>query len=303
MKTEKNKLLMILMLSLLAFSCSKKEAAEEMEVAVKDEITAVKVEEITKSNLYDFFTTNGNVRVADSLEVYSAVSGRIVRVSAKLGQKVSKGDVIAVIDPGVSGGNFALYKLTAPASGTILSTPPAAGSILSTENRFTIMGNLENLQIVSYVPERFYGRLKAGLKAKVQVEAYEGQHFNAKVSDVSPVIDEENRTCEVTLSLSDKNSQIVAGMFTDVSIILEEFKNQISVPEDCVVNRDGESFVYKVQNGAAVLCPVQTGNVYNHRRIILEGISEGDLVITEGYETVTEGGSVNVVMEAIYESN
>lgn len=303
MKTEKNKLLMILMLSLLAFSCSKKEDAEEMEVAVKDEITAVKVEEITKSNLYDFFTTNGNVRVANSLEVYSAVSGRIVSVSAKLGQKVSKGDVIAVIDPGVSGGNFALYKLTAPASGTILSTPPAAGSILSTENRFTIMGNLENLQIVSYVPERFYGRLKAGLKAKVQVEAYEGQHFNAKVSDVSPVIDEENRTCEVTLSLSDKNSQIVAGMFTDVSIILEEFKNQISVPEDCVVNRDGESFVYKVKNGTATLCPIQTGNVYNHRRIILEGVFDGDLVITEGYETVTEGSPVNVVMEAIYESN
>lgn len=92
-------------------------------------------------------------------------------------------------------------------------------------------------------------------------------------------------------------------MFADVSIILEEFKNQISVPEDCVVNRDGESFVYKVKNGTATLCPIQTGNVYNHRRLILEGISEGDLVITEGYETVTEGGPVNVVMEAIYESN
>lgn len=303
MKTGKNKILIILMLSLLVFGCSKKEEAEEMDEAVADEVTAVKVEKIVRANLYDFFTTNGNVRVANSLEVYSAVNGRIVSVSAKLGQKVSKGDVIAVIDPGVSGGNFALYKLTAPASGTILSTPPAAGSILSTENRFTIIGNLENLQIVSYVPERFYGRLKAGLKAKVQVEAYEGQQFNAKISDVSPVIDEENRTCEVTLSLSDKNSKIVAGMFADVSIILEEFKNQISVPEDCVVNRDGKSFVYKVQNGAATLCPVQTGNVYNHRRIILEGISEGDLIITEGYETVTEGSPVNVVMEAIYESN
>lgn len=303
MKTEKNKILMILMLSLLVFGCSKKEDAEEMEESAADEITAVKVEKITKSDLYDFFTTNGNVRVANSLEVYSAVSGRIVRVSAKLGQKVSKGDVIAVIDPGVSGGNFALYKLTAPASGTILSTPPAAGSILSTENRFTIMGNLENLQIVSYVPERFYGRLKSGLNAKIQIEAYEGQQFSARVKEISPVIDEENRTCEVTLFLSEKNSKIVAGMFADVSIILEEFKNQISVPEDCVVNRDGESFVYKVQNGAAILCPIQTGNVYNHRRIILEGVFDGDLVITEGYETVTEGSPVNVVMEAIYESN
>jgi len=296
MKKRVKEILMIMLLSFAIFGCSKNET-EEQENTVKEEITAVKVEQASKSTLYDFFTTNGNVRVADSLEVYSAVSGRLVSMKVKLGQKVTQGEVIAVIDPSVNGGNYSLYQVTAPISGTILSTPPATGSIVTSENKLVLLGDLSTLQIVSYVPERYYGRLKAGLSAAVKVEAYENEQFNAKIQEVSPVINEENRTCEVTLSLTDKNSKIVAGMFADVSIILEEFKNQISVPEDCVISRDGKDFVYTVENSKAKLCEVKTGNTYNHRRIIEMGILEGDLVITEGYETVADGGNVSIVIE------
>lgn len=305
MKRVLNRKLLILLIPFVFLSCSKNDA--ESEEAVNKEITAVKVEKVTKANLYDFFTTNGNVRASNSLEVYSAVSGRLVSLSVKLGQKVSKGDLLALVDPGLNGGNFSLYHLQSPVSGTILSLPPAAGSILSTEKSFVTIGNLDELKIVSYVPERYYGRLKAGLKARVKVEAYENLTFTAKVDEVSPVIDEENRTCEISLSFTDNNSKVVAGMFADLSIILEEFNNQLSLPEDCVVQRDGETFVYKAEESQnsyfAKLCKVKTGNSYNHRKVITEGISEGDLIITEGYETIADGNLLNVVQEVVYESN
>lgn len=292
---------LFLLAALILFGCAKK--GDEIEESANDEITAVKVEEIAKTSLYDYFTTNGNIKVRNSLEVYSAVNGRLIGMPVKLGQKVSEGEVIATIDPSINGGNYALYQVTAPAAGTILSTPPAVGSIITSEKRIVVMGNLSDLQIVSYVPERYYARLKAGLKAVVKVEAFADRQFDAKVKEISPVIDEESRTCEVILSPAEKNPKIVAGMFAEVAIILESFENLYSVPEDCVLTKDGENFVYKVNENAAELCRVEIGNVYNHRRIVAHGLREGDLVITEGYETVSDGSAVNVIARNDYESD
>ncbi|MDE7292555.1 MAG: efflux RND transporter periplasmic adaptor subunit [Treponemataceae bacterium] len=299
-KNLKNALLVLLAAS-IAFGCAKK--GDEDEEDSGDEITAVKVEKIAKTSLHDYFTTNGNIKVRNSLEIYSAVNGLLTGVFVRLGQKVSKGEEIALVDPSVNGGNYALYRLTAPVSGTILSTPPAVGSMVTSERKIVLMGNLSDLQIVSYVPERYYARLKTGLKATIKVEAYGDREFDAEIKEISPVIDEESRTCEVTLSLAKKNSEIVAGMFAEVAIILESFDNVYSVPEDCVLSKDGEDFVYKVTENTAELCKVEIGNVYDHRRIITQGLCEGDFVITEGYETVADGGIVNVVFGSVYESH
>ena len=280
-------------LSLLV-SCAEKE--EEEDTSSEQEVLAVKTETAVKKVLYDFFTTNGNVRVSNSLEVYPAVGGRLVSAPVKLGQKVSKGDVIAVIDPAVTGGNFALYQLTAPISGTVLTPPVQTGSIVSSESRIAIIGDLNSLQIVSYIPERYYGKIKPGIEAELSVEAYASEKFAGQITEVSPIVDEESRTFEVILKLTENDQKIVAGMFADITVYLEKFEESISLPEACILDRDGENFVYVVTSeNIARLQKIETSRKVNKRVLIKSGLNEGDRVITEGYENLSDGSAVNVV--------
>jgi len=289
----KKLIILLITILMLLVSCTKTEEFEEIE---KETITAVKTETASKSTLYQAITTNGNVQVEASLEVYSVISGRVVKNQMALGKQVKKGDLLAVIDPSVTGGRYALYEVTAPMDGTILSNSIQTGSIISPETRLTVIGDLSNLQITAYIPERFYGQLKTGLKADLSVEAYPGETFGAKIKFISPVIDENSRTCEVVLELDKNTSKIVAGMFADVKLYLKAYENVISVPANCISNRSGENFVYLVgENNQVELKKIETAETLENRVIVTSGLYEKDTVITEGFETLVDGAFVNII--------
>lgn len=286
----------LLVVTVCLTSCSKK---EQMEFVENEEIvTAVKTEKVTKATLYDSIRTNGNVRVNSSLEVYSLVNGRLVKNEMYLGKKVNKGDVIAVIDPSITGGRYALHEVISPISGTVLLNPIQTGSLISSETKLTVIGDLSSLQIVAYIPERFYGKLKKGLSGKLFAEAFPEEKFDAKITYISPVIDENSRTCEVFLSVENKNNKIVAGMFVDIILFLNSYEDVISVPSNCISSRDGENFVYILDDkNHAKLQKVEIYKAVENRVIISSGLIENNKVITEGYETLVDGALVNIVSE------
>ncbi len=275
-------------------SCNKNGQISEISESERN-VIAVKTERASKTNLYDFCNTNGNIRVKNSLEVYSAVSGRVVSSPLKLGQKVRKGDIIAVIDPSVKGAKYSFYNITSPIDGTMLSSPVQTGTVVNTENKVAVIGDLSSLQIVAYVPERFYSSLKTGLKAEVSVESYPGIAFPAFVDEVSPIIDESSRTTEVIFKLKEKDSGICAGMYADIKLYLHEYSDVISLPTSCILERAGQKVVYKVIDGKAKIVPVTTGSEKENRTIVTDGIAVGDTVITEGFDILTENADVNVI--------
>jgi len=290
---RRNMILILLLIAIIT-GCSKKEEIVENEKQTL--VTAVKAEMVKKATLYETIWTNGNVRVESSLEVYSAVSGRVVKSEVGLGKYVRKGDVIAVIDPSVNGGRYALHEVIAPISGTVLTNPVLAGSVISPETRIAVIGDLSELQISAFVPERFYGQLKKGLKAEISVEAYEDEIFGGRIKYVSPVIDEDSRTCEVILELDEKSSKIIAGMFADIKIYLKSYENVISVPVNCISSRSGESYVYTVEKDSVVkIVKIETAEQLENRAIVTSGLNENDRVVVEGFETLVDGGSVNVI--------
>ncbi len=288
-------LFLLILVSSLFMGCSKKEAEPEVQESEKGS-TAVKAEIIGKKTLYETLTGNGNVRVESSLDVYSVVSGRLVKNEISLGKKVNKGDLIAIIDPSITGGKYALHEVTAPISGTILSNPLQTGSIISSDTKLCIIGDLSHLQIEAYIPERFYGQMKKGLNAELFVEAYPGRSFKAKVQSISPVIDESSRCGQIVLTLEENYPEIVAGMFANMKLYLKAYEDVISIPANCISNRSDQSFVYTVdQNNDAKLTKIQTGKTIENRIIVSSGLSENDTVITEGFETLVEGSPVNII--------
>lgn len=284
-------------------SCSKTEP--EAEKSQEDFIQAVRAEKLESSTLRKFIELNGNIRAEKSMNVYPVVAGKITGSPVHLGSTVKKGDVVAYVDPSVPGSRYSLNEVTAPIDGTVISIPLKEGTRVDTETSVAVIGDLSNLQIIAYIPERYVSYLKKDLQAAVVLEAYPDEIFTATISEVSPVLDEATRTKEVVFRFEKNDSRINAGMFASLKLYLKDYNNVISVPTSCIAEKNGEKYIYLAEEQneneksyTVKLLKIQTGEEINNRTIVSfidkENLLSDAKVIIEGFETLQNGSLVNI---------
>jgi len=273
-------------------SCSKTNPADEEN---QKTVQAVRVEILSKSNLRKFIELNGNIRAEKSMSVYPVIQGKIASTPVHLGASVKKGDVIVYVDPSVPGSQYVLNAVTAPISGTVISIPLKEGTRVNTETAVASIGDLSKLQIITYIPERYVSFLSNGQDADLVLEAYPDEIFKAKVSEVSPVLDEASRTKEVILIFTEADSRINAGMFANVKLYLKDFEDVYSVPTSCIIEKQGKKYVYIIEDNKARLTEITTGEEIVDRTIIESpALTSSAKIVIQGFETLQDGSSVNI---------
>ena len=180
-------------------------------------------------------------------------------------------------------------------SGTVTSLPYDVGETVSEQTPIATIGNLTDLEIVTYVPERFAGSVNVGLKAKVTLDAFPAEIFTATVTEVSPVLDASSRTVEVTLAPDARDSRIRAGMFASVRIITREVAGVVAVLPAALTTYYDTDVIYVVENGVAVRREVVTGMSSSDAVQIISGVKEGETVVIDGLSGITDGAEVRIV--------
>jgi len=160
---------------------------------------SVRTEPVRRGTIQDYIESNGDVVSDSAVKVYPYIAGRLVSLKVPLGGRVSKGEVLAEVDPSTPGSAFSLNPVLAPISGTVTSLPVAVGSLVGTGIAVAEIGLIEDVQVEARVPERFVGVLRTGLRASVSLEAYPDVTFPASVVRVSPVVDPVSRTKTIRL--------------------------------------------------------------------------------------------------------
>ncbi len=256
-------------------------------VTVRSEVAA-------DETLKDYVLTNGEVESQSAIEIYPSMSGKVSRVNVMLGSHVEKGDVIAYVDPSEPGSNYAQSPITASISGSIVASPSKVGAKVSNTTVFTMIGDIENLQISASIPERYVSELKPGLKAEVSLEAYPGVVFNATVSRVSPVVDKASRTKEVILNFDKNDSRVNAGMFAKVKLYTSTYSGKIVIPKDAVVSDDEQNYIFVVNDDYSVSKRlVQLGKTVDSKVQVSDNIMPGERVVVEGMLSLSDGAKVN----------
>ncbi|MBQ5471786.1 MAG: efflux RND transporter periplasmic adaptor subunit [Treponema sp.] len=257
-------------------------------------VVTVRSQEAAVQTLKDYVLTNGEGESPCAVEVDPSVRGKVSSVNVMLGSHVNKGDIIAYVDPSEPGSNYAKSPVIAPISGSIVSTPSKVGAKVSTTTALTMIGDIENLQISASVPERYVAELKPGLKAQIGLEAYPGVIFNASVSRVSPVVDKTSRTKQVVLNFDKKDSRVNAGMFAKVKLFTSEYKGQLVVPKDSLVQDDDNSYLFVVNDNSTVTKrTVKLGKSVDTLIQVTDNLMAGERVVTEGMLSLSDGASVN----------
>jgi multidrug efflux pump subunit AcrA (membrane-fusion protein) len=246
-----------------------------------------------RKDLHSYLETNGDVEADNTVEVFPDISGKLARLEVSLGSKVSKGQVLAMVDPSRPGSTYALSPVYAPISGTVTSLPLKAGATVSTGTVVGKIGDIDNLQVTALIAERDIAVLKVGLPAIITFEAYPGVEFSAKVFRVSPLVDSTSRTKTVYLSFDTEDPRINAGMYAKVKLYTTVSKNCITVPSDAVVNIYDKDYVYVINADSTVSRrEVKKGVTVDGTCEIREGLAAGELVANEGVTVLSDGVTV-----------
>lgn len=142
------------------------------------------------------------------------------------------------------------------------------------------------------IPETFLARLRRDQAVSMQVDAYPDRTFKGRTYAIDSSIDEKTRTVLVRARVPNPRGELRAGMFARVSLVLDSFSNALIVPEEAIVPRGGQAFVFRVVDAKAVLTPVETGSRTPGEVQILKGVSAGDQVVADGHQKLQDGMTV-----------
>ncbi len=257
-------------------------------------VYAVRSASVGRQTLISYIQANGDVEATSSIDVYPDMGGKLVRTHVNLGSQVTKGQVIAEVDPSTPGVPYEISPVRAPLSGAITSQPLQPGTTVTTTTAVAVIGSIDDLQITANVPERYASLLRTGMKADVTLEAYPGVTFSATVTRVSPVVDSISRTKELQFSFDNQDPRINAGMFAKIKLYTTEKENVLVVPETCIISSFGKQHVFVIgpDGNKAVKRDIAIGMSVDGMVEVISGLTENDKVIIEGVQLLSDGSSI-----------
>ncbi|MER2600769.1 MAG: efflux RND transporter periplasmic adaptor subunit [Candidatus Competibacter phosphatis] len=185
--------------------------------------------------------------------------------------------------------------IRAPFDGMIGLRKISPGAYVKPGDDIVALESLGAMKLDFRVPETYLARLAVDQRLTARVDAYPEQSFEGTIYAIEPALDEETRTVLLRARLPNPHNQLRPGLFARVSLILERRENALVVPEQAIVPVGQTTFVYRVVDGKAVMTPVKLGLRRPGLVEILEGLSAGDLVVTDGQLKIRDGAAVQVL--------
>jgi membrane fusion protein, multidrug efflux system len=135
-------------------------------------------------------------------------------------------------------------------------------------------------------------------------DAFPGRTFDATSTTLEPQVAVETRTVSVQATLMNRDHLLRPGMFTAVRVILPPEQNVVTVPETAVdktlygdsvfIIRQSASPEAKDPRYTAERVFIKTGRHVDGRIAVIEGVGQGDLVITAGQVNLVSGMPVSL---------
>lgn len=174
-----------------------------------------------------------------------------------------------------------------------LGTREIAQGVLGSNSLIITLDDLKKIVIDIKVPENYVSVLKPGLKTEITNSAFE-KVFEGKVESVSSRIDPSTRSILARILVDNSKFEIIPGQLMTVKVIYNE-TDQIGIPESAVTIQGDTAFVFVVNNDTAEQKNIKIGKRNFGKVSVLSGLSEGDIVISEGVSKVRNKAKVKVV--------
>ena len=308
-ENKKNKInfsLVYLILLISFISCNKQENLQRKENPI-----SVLVAAPIKQNLNEYLDLSAEIKAIKEVEISSDVPGKIANILKYEGSFVRKGETIALIDRFVIGANYAYAPARTPIAGYVTTTYMAVGASIAASTPIANVADISQLEVEIQVPERSITGVELGQTVFIRVPSSPNKEIEAKITKRDYAVNPSTRTLMVKALIDNKDSLLLPGMFSDVSILLNSADNVFVIPNSSVFSDDtGKNYIFVVKEDSAV---PRDGNISDNadsqyraymrevnilftskdKVALSSGLEEGEEVVMFGREFLKDGSLIN----------
>jgi Cu(I)/Ag(I) efflux system membrane fusion protein len=143
-------------------------------------------------------------------------------------------------------------------------------------------GKGENVWAYISIYEYEIGLVRVGAAVDIEAVAYPGEIFEGVVKSINPVLDPQTRTNQVRCEVKNSGDKLKPEMFVNAKIKIS-IGDKLAVPESAVMDTGTRKLVFLSREGGVFESrEVKLGQKAEGFYEVIEGLSEGDIVITSG---------------------
>ncbi len=136
--------------------------------------------------------------------------------------------------------------------------------------------------LIATVAEDEIGNVQLGEDAQIVLDAYKGETLHGRVLEIGKALDPVTRAFNVRIQLPNQTKILRPGMFARAAFGIDVAKRFV-VPKGAVLSVQGKSYVFVTKDGKTFeRREVHVGSQPSGYFIILNGLQEGEIVVSEG---------------------
>jgi membrane fusion protein (multidrug efflux system) len=183
--------------------------------------------------------------------------------------------------------------IRAPFAGRVGLRRVSVGSLISPGTVITTLDDTSTIKLDFTIPETFLSSVEPGLEITARSVAYPDADFGGRVSSVDTRVDPATRSVTVRALLPNPSGVLKPGMFLTVRLS-RAAADALLIPEEALVPEQGNVFVFVVKGEVAEKRQVRMGQRRVGEVQVLEGLADGELVVTEGTQKLRDGAAVRL---------
>jgi membrane fusion protein (multidrug efflux system) len=184
-------------------------------------------------------------------------------------------------------------RITAPFSGNAGARRVSVGAFLNPGDPITMLASTDEIRVTFSAPERYVPVLRRGSSVAIGVTAYPGEQWFGRIDVVDPVLSEATRSVQILARVPNPDGRLRPGMSANVSAVLEERPDSMTLPSEAVFAEGNQFFAFVVNPDSTVArVQLSLGSRTPTSVEILNEIEPGTMVVKAGHQKLFPGARV-----------
>ncbi|MEE4193098.1 MAG: efflux RND transporter periplasmic adaptor subunit [Halieaceae bacterium] len=186
--------------------------------------------------------------------------------------------------------------IKAPFDGVLGLRQVSPGALVAPGEVITTLDDISRMRLDFTVPARFLRFLQPGQQIEASTAAYV-QAFTGEIAAVSSRVDPVNRSVTARAVFPNDDGLLKPGMLMSVTVLGDQ-RNALLVPEESLVSRSTDHYVWQINGDIATRVFVEIGDRRPGWVEVLGGLQPGDQVVRDGVGRLRGNESAVRVLES-----
>jgi len=197
--------------------------------------------------------------------------------------------------------NLEFTAITSPIDGVVGEQLVYPGNIIKAEDAPMAMVNqIHPISVEFSAPEQYLAEIKhemqnAPLRVEVTFQNMTGDPVVGELTFIDNAVDPTSGTIQLKGTIANEDNRLWPGQFVRVQLTLSQLPNALVVPTQAVETGQNGQYVYVIKGDqTADERMVNIGTVYNGMTVVEKGLTNNEVVVTDGQMRLTPGTKVSL---------